>query len=101
MFYKKLMNDPDLEPFFRGVDMVTLIAKQNRFLAYAFGATTHYHGKGGAGAGCCSGSGVVGERCRWRSRRAGAVKATWKLGGNGARMGRGWGLRMAGFWAHA
>ncbi|PNW84040.1 hypothetical protein CHLRE_04g218750v5 [Chlamydomonas reinhardtii] len=45
VFYKKLMNDPDLEPFFRGVDMVTLIAKQNRFLAYAFGATTHYHGK--------------------------------------------------------
>ncbi|KXZ45468.1 hypothetical protein GPECTOR_54g209 [Gonium pectorale] len=28
-----------------GIDMVTLIAKQNRFLAYAFGATSHYHGK--------------------------------------------------------
>ncbi|KAG2500320.1 hypothetical protein HYH03_001896 [Edaphochlamys debaryana] len=45
VFYKKLVGDPDLEPFFRGVDMVTLIAKQNRFLSYAFGATSHYHGK--------------------------------------------------------
>ncbi|GLC71629.1 hypothetical protein PLESTF_001143000 [Pleodorina starrii] len=45
IFYKKLMGDPDLAPFFQGVDMVTLIAKQNRFLAYAFGATSHYHGK--------------------------------------------------------
>ncbi|GIL79264.1 hypothetical protein Vretimale_16450 [Volvox reticuliferus] len=45
IFYKKIMGDPDLAPFFQGVDMVTLIAKQNRFLAYAFGATSHYHGK--------------------------------------------------------
>ncbi|GLI65726.1 hypothetical protein VaNZ11_009322 [Volvox africanus] len=45
IFYKKIMGDPDLLPFFQGVDMVTLIAKQNRFLAYAFGATSHYHGK--------------------------------------------------------
>ncbi len=42
----QVLADPDLAPFFAGVDMVTLVAKQNRFLAYAFGATAHYHGKG-------------------------------------------------------
>ncbi|GFR41599.1 hypothetical protein Agub_g2323 [Astrephomene gubernaculifera] len=45
VFYKKVMGDPDLAPFFQGVDMVTLIAKQNRFLSYAFGATTNYNVK--------------------------------------------------------
>lgn len=45
IFYKKLLADDYLKPFFENVDMVTLVAKQNRFLAFAFGATTHYSGK--------------------------------------------------------
>lgn len=44
-FYGKLMADPQLKPFFDGVDMGRQRAKQKVFLAFAFGAPVRYTGK--------------------------------------------------------
>jgi hemoglobin len=46
IFYKRVMADAALSPFFAGVDMPKQIKKQKSFLTYAFGGPNHYSGKG-------------------------------------------------------
>ncbi|KAG2489570.1 hypothetical protein HYH03_012018 [Edaphochlamys debaryana] len=45
IFYKKIMSDPELAPFFEGVDMDRQMKKQAGFLTYAFGGSGAYAGK--------------------------------------------------------
>ncbi|KAG2489508.1 hypothetical protein HYH03_011960 [Edaphochlamys debaryana] len=45
IFYKKIMADPELAPFFAGVDMKRQMKKQAGFLTYAFGGSGAYAGK--------------------------------------------------------
>jgi len=45
LFYSKILQDPMLAPFFEGVDMHVLSAKQAQFLIYAFGGSSEYSGK--------------------------------------------------------
>lgn len=45
VFYKRVLNDPQLAPFFGGVDMRKQIAKQKAFLTYAFGGPNQYSGR--------------------------------------------------------
>jgi hemoglobin len=40
IFYKKVLADPELSDFFRGIDMPRQAAKQKAFLAMAFGGPT-------------------------------------------------------------
>jgi methyl-accepting chemotaxis protein len=45
IFYKKVIADPELKPFFDGVDMARQRNKQKAFLTYAFGGAPNYSGK--------------------------------------------------------
>ena len=45
IFYEKVMADPELKPFFDGVDMARQRNKQKAFLTYAFGGAPNYSGK--------------------------------------------------------
>jgi hemoglobin len=45
IFYEKVMTDPQLKPFFDGVDMARQKNKQKAFLTYAFGGAPNYSGK--------------------------------------------------------
>ncbi len=45
VFYEKVMMDPELKPFFAGVDLVRQKNKQKDFLTFAFGGAPHYSGK--------------------------------------------------------
>ena len=44
-FYRKVMEDPRISHFFKGVNMQRQIAKQRAFLTTAFGGPSHYTGK--------------------------------------------------------
>lgn len=46
IFYKKVLADPLLKPFFSNTDMPAQIKKQKAFLTYAFGGPTPYSGRG-------------------------------------------------------
>lgn len=46
IFYKKVMADPALTPFFKNTDMAAQIKKQKQFLTYAFGGPNNYSGRG-------------------------------------------------------
>lgn len=46
IFYRKVLADPLLNPFFKNTDMAAQIKKQKQFLTYAFGGPNHYTGKG-------------------------------------------------------
>lgn len=46
IFYAKLLADPELMPFFEGVDNQVIMRKQVEFLAYVFGGPAEYTGKG-------------------------------------------------------
>jgi hemoglobin len=46
IFYKKVLADSLLAPFFSGIDMERQIKKQKQFLTYAFGGPNHYTGRG-------------------------------------------------------
>ncbi|MCH7622995.1 MAG: group 1 truncated hemoglobin [Nitrospinae bacterium] len=45
IFYEKVIADPQLKPFFDGVDMARQRNKQKAFLTYAFGGAPIYSGK--------------------------------------------------------
>jgi hemoglobin len=45
IFYRKVLADPLLEPYFDDVDMDRQIAKQAAFLTMALGGPTHYTGR--------------------------------------------------------
>jgi hemoglobin len=45
IFYKKVLADPLLEPFFQAVDMDVQAKKLGNFLTMAFGGPNHYTGK--------------------------------------------------------
>jgi len=45
IFYEKVIADPKLKPFFKGVDMNRQRSKQKAFLTYAFGGAPNYSGK--------------------------------------------------------
>lgn len=45
IFYKKVLADDLLKPFFSETDMPRQIAKQKAFLTYAFGGAPNYSGK--------------------------------------------------------
>ncbi len=45
LFYQKVMADPQLKPFFDGIDMTRQRNKQRAFLTYAFGGAPNYSGK--------------------------------------------------------
>lgn len=45
IFYEKVMIDPELRPFFAGVDMARQKKKQIAFLTYAFGGAPQCSGK--------------------------------------------------------
>jgi hemoglobin len=49
-FYRLVLGDPLLAPFFDGVDQAKLERHQARFLSYAFGGATPYSGAGMAQA---------------------------------------------------
>lgn len=49
-FYRRVLADPLLAPFFAGVDQAKLERHQARFLSYAFGAAAPYSGTGMAQA---------------------------------------------------
>jgi hemoglobin len=44
IFYGKVLSDPRIAPFFGGVDMASLSAKQRAFLIMAFGGPNTYSG---------------------------------------------------------
>lgn len=46
LFYRKVLGDARLSPFFDGVDMDAQQAKQKRFLTMVFGGPNAYTGKG-------------------------------------------------------
>ncbi|PNH12814.1 Group 1 truncated hemoglobin glbN [Tetrabaena socialis] len=46
IFYKKIMADAELEPFFEGIDMNKQMRKQVAFMTFAFGGAPHYGGRG-------------------------------------------------------
>lgn len=46
LFYKKVLADTLLQPFFEHIDMNVQIKKQKQFLTYAFGGLNHYSGRG-------------------------------------------------------
>ena len=46
IFYKKVIADPLLQPFFAQTDLPAQINKQKQFLTYAFGGPNNYSGKG-------------------------------------------------------
>ncbi|MDE2337513.1 MAG: group 1 truncated hemoglobin [Alphaproteobacteria bacterium] len=46
IFYKKVLADPALKPFFEGVDMKRQARHQVNFMTYAFGGPNKYAGKG-------------------------------------------------------
>lgn len=46
IFYKKVLADPLLKPFFANIDMDKQVKKQKQFLTYAFGGPNHYTGQG-------------------------------------------------------
>ncbi|MET8248075.1 group 1 truncated hemoglobin [Streptomyces sp. NPDC005202] len=45
VFYAKVLADPDLEPYFAGVDIDRLKGHQRRFVGQALGATRPYSGR--------------------------------------------------------
>ncbi|RMH50202.1 MAG: group 1 truncated hemoglobin [Zetaproteobacteria bacterium] len=45
IFYRKVLADPFVTPFFEGVDMAKQAAKQKAFLTLAFGGPNRYTGK--------------------------------------------------------
>lgn len=45
VFYRKVLADSELEPFFSDIDMDQQILKQKAFLTFAFGGPAHYQGK--------------------------------------------------------
>lgn len=45
IFYNKIQNDPDLLPFFDGVDMQRQRRMQEKFLSFAFGSPNKYSGR--------------------------------------------------------
>ncbi len=45
IFYRRVLNDPYVAPFFEGVDMVKQAGKQKAFLTMAFGGPHNYTGK--------------------------------------------------------
>jgi len=45
IFYRRVLNDPYVVPFFEGVDMEKQAAKQKAFLTMAFGGPNNYTGK--------------------------------------------------------
>lgn len=45
LFYKKVLDDPLLKPFFEGVNMKRQLSKQKAFLTLAFGGPNRYKGK--------------------------------------------------------
>lgn len=45
IFYRKMLSDGRVNHFFDGVDMDMQIARQKRFLIYAFGGPNNYSGK--------------------------------------------------------
>ncbi|GAA3865688.1 group I truncated hemoglobin [Streptomyces sedi] len=45
IFYGKVLADPDLQPYFTGVDLDRLKLHQRRFLSQALGATRPYSGR--------------------------------------------------------
>lgn len=44
-FYEKVLADPRLQPFFDGLDVERIKARQQRFLAEAFGGPSGYDGR--------------------------------------------------------
>lgn len=46
IFYKKVLADSLLAPFFDATDIPAQIKKQKQFLTFAFGGPSIYHGKG-------------------------------------------------------
>lgn len=44
-FYDRMLADPQLAPWFAGLDMAQLKAHQRAFLAVAFGGPEDYHGR--------------------------------------------------------
>ncbi len=44
IFYRKVLQDPTLAPFFVGVDIDNLVHHQTRFLTQAFGGAPDYRG---------------------------------------------------------
>ncbi len=45
IFYRRVLNDPYVSPFFEGVDMEKQAAKQKAFLTMVFGGPNRYTGK--------------------------------------------------------
>mmetsp|Transcript_23636 Transcript_23636/g.51854 ORF Transcript_23636/g.51854 Transcript_23636/m.51854 type:complete len:139 (+) Transcript_23636:224-640(+) len=45
IFYKKVLDDTTLSPFFEGIPMDKQRSKQVKFLTYAFGGDTKYNGR--------------------------------------------------------
>ncbi|MDQ6951490.1 MAG: group 1 truncated hemoglobin [Mariprofundales bacterium] len=45
IFYRKVLGDAFVAPFFEGVDMLKQASKQKTFLTLAFGGPTNYSGK--------------------------------------------------------
>ena len=45
LFYRKVLTDEELSPFFEGVDMAEQHKKQKVFLTFAFGGPANYTGK--------------------------------------------------------
>lgn len=45
LFYRKVLKDQELSPFFEDTDMDTQAAKQKAFLTFAFGGPNNYTGK--------------------------------------------------------
>jgi len=46
IFYNKIKADPDLIPFFDGIDMQRQRNMQKKFLTFAFGGPNQYSGRG-------------------------------------------------------
>jgi len=45
IFYRKVLSDDHIAPFFEGVDMMSQAAKQKSFLTMVTGGPNHYTGK--------------------------------------------------------
>ncbi len=45
IFYEKVIADPELKPFFGGVDVARQRNRQKAFLTFAFGGAPNYSGK--------------------------------------------------------
>lgn len=43
--YDKILDDPELAPFFENIDVDTLRLSQTAFVTFAFGGPNHYSGK--------------------------------------------------------